>query len=155
FATISISRSRAIRGSRSSRSAVTDPHRQEPIAALLAAVIVAAWVLVVVAPTGMESGPTVFVAGWTLMMAAMMLPSVAPLVLLFRRGAWARAPVMLALGYMTVWAAVGGPAYFVMMFAPMTAGPVALAAAGTFQLTPLKQSCLRRCRSPADYLVQR
>jgi len=37
---------------------------------------------------------------------------------------------------------------------PMAAAPVALAVAGVYQLTPAKQACLRKCRGPADFLMQ-
>jgi len=121
----------------------------------LAAAVGLTWVILLVAPAGMGAGPTVFVAAWTVMMTAMMLPSAAPLVLLYRRGASARDTVLLAGGYLAVWAAAGVPAYFASELLPMSASPAALAVAGIYQLTPAKESCLRRCRSPADFLVQR
>ncbi|MGH7468262.1 MAG: DUF2182 domain-containing protein [Longimicrobiales bacterium] len=114
-----------------------------------------AWLFVVLAPGEMVMGPLSFVTTWTVMMAAMMLPSASPLVLLYRRGAKTRDTIMLAAGYLMVWAAAGVPAYLAMEFLPMTLSPVALAVAGIYQLTPLKTSCLRQCRSPADFLVQR
>ena len=95
-----------------------------------------------------------FVAAWTIMMAAMMLPSAAPLVLLYGRGAPARATLLLVLGYLAVWAAAGIPAYIGSELMPMSWSPLVLAAAGVYQLTPAKESCLRKCRSPADFLMQ-
>ena len=118
-------------------------------------VIGIAWVIVVLGPDGMGMGLAVFVAAWTIMMAAMMLPSAAPLVLLYGRGASARAPWMLGAGYLAVWAVAGIPAYAAHELLPMTVSPFALAAAGVYQLTPVKASCLKRCRTPADFLVQR
>jgi predicted metal-binding membrane protein len=121
---------------------------------LLGLGITVAWVIVVAAPSEMGAGPATFVVAWTVMMAAMMLPSAAPLVLLYRRGASTVATFTLVAGYLLIWAAIGLPAYFAHELLPMAA-PVALAAAGVYQLTPLKRSCLRRCRGPADFLMQR
>jgi predicted metal-binding membrane protein len=123
--------------------------------AALLVVIALAWLFVLLAPGGMAMSPVVFVATWTIMMTAMMLPSAAPLVLLYRRGASSRDTALLIAGYLTVWAAAGVPAYFAAMYLPMTLSPIALATAGIYQLTPLKSSCLKQCRSPADFLVQR
>lgn len=103
----------------------------------------------------MGARPAAFITLWTVMMAAMMLPSAAPLVLLYRRGASSSETWTLVAGYLAVWAAAGLPAYVALERLPMSAAPVALATAGIYQLTPLKQSCLRQCRTPADFLVQR
>jgi predicted metal-binding membrane protein len=127
--------------------------RQTGIA--LVAVVGLAWLILLARPVGMGAGPVVFVAAWTVMMAAMMLPSAAPLVLLYRRGAAPRDAVILTIGYLAVWAAAGVPAFLAQKLLPMTAAPAALAVAGVYQLLPVKQACLRRCRSPADFLVQR
>jgi predicted metal-binding membrane protein len=111
---------------------------------------------------------------WAVMMAAMMLPSVAPMILLFgtiaRRGqrtgdSPADAGVF-GLGYVAVWAAFSLVAVAVQfgldqaaLLSPMMsttsralAGGV-LIGAGMYQWTPLKQACLRRCRSPLEFLV--
>lgn len=122
--------------------------------ALLSLGIGTAWLLVVFSPPGMDAGPAAFLAGWTVMMTAMMLPSAAPLILLYRLGASPAATLTLVAGYLLVWAAVGVAAYSAELL-PMSAAPVALATAGVYQLTAFKQACLRRCRSPADFLVQR
>lgn len=94
-------------------------------------------------------GPAGFLAGWTLMMAAMMLPSVAPLVLLYRGSRLA-----LVLGYLAVWAVAGLLPYAAMEGGLEPALPIVLALAGAYELTPLKTACLRRCRSPADFLMR-
>lgn len=122
---------------------------------LLAIGVAASWLAVLFGPDGMGAGPAVFIPLWTVMMAAMMLPSAAPLVLLHAKGVSPSQTVSLAGGYLLVWAAAGIPAYLMDAFVPMTLAPAALAVAGAFQLTPLKESCLRRCRTPADFLVQR
>jgi predicted metal-binding membrane protein len=114
---------------------------------------------------------TGFVIAWLVMMAAMMLPSAAPLVLLYRvAGPGARAinTVILVAGYLLVWMAFGVPVFAVQQALTVAASdgsmvgrsvPYAVAAvlglAGLYQFTPLKEACLRRCRSPLDFIVQR
>lgn len=94
-----------------------------------------------------------FLTSWTLMMAAMMLPSIAPLVLLYRGSR-----VMMSAGYLLVWGLVGLVPFWAMEWTmsmdPKRAG-VVLAAAGVYELTPLKTACLRHCQSPATFLLQR
>jgi predicted metal-binding membrane protein len=117
------------------------------------------------------AGAAGFVGAWVVMMAAMMLPSAAPLVLLYRvAGADGRAvnTVPLVAGYLLVWAAFGALVYAaqqslgaVIYASPALADarPYAvagiLAIAGLYQFTSLKKACLRKCRSPLDFLVQR
>src|SRR5687768_15089295 len=101
------------------------------------------------------------------MMAAMMLPSAAPMILLHRIGAEGpglqrevRSAVFVA-GYLLVWGAVGiavwAAALVAAQLVPHDARAVGVAAvllvAGIYQLTPLKRTCLRACRSPADFLL--
>jgi predicted metal-binding membrane protein len=131
-----------------------------------------AWIVSVERMRGMDAGPGTDLGGlgwyvgiWLTMMAAMMLPSVAPTVLMFarvRRGAHTWAFVV---GYMLAWTGYGLIAYalyravrasapsFVAWdeHGPWVAGG-ALAAAGLYQLTPLKRACLRHCRSPLHFL---
>jgi predicted metal-binding membrane protein len=117
--------------------------------------IALSWLIVLVAPGGMGVGPVVFVAAWTVMMAAMMLPSAAPLVLLYRRGASTSHTAALVAGYLAVWAAAGVPAWLAQEFIPASLSPLALVTAGIYQFMPIKESCLRKCRTPADFLIQR
>jgi predicted metal-binding membrane protein len=91
-----------------------------------------------------------FLGGWTLMMAAMMLPSIAPLVLLYRGSR-----TLLATGYVAVWGAIGVLPYAAMEWGLDPALPVVLALAGVYELTPLKHACLRRCRNAATFLMER
>jgi predicted metal-binding membrane protein len=115
------------------------------------------------------------VAMWAVMMAGMMLPAAAPLLLLYAgavrnrgegRGAWLQV-YALAAGYLVVWTvfSVGAAALQrllarLLLLTPMmepatpVAGAVVLAAAGIYQLTPLKRVCLRVCRSPMSFLTQ-
>jgi predicted metal-binding membrane protein len=107
-----------------------------------------------------------FLGTWTVMMAAMMLPSATPMILLHRLGADGRLRTQLwsaafVAGYLVVWASVG----IVVWGAGMAANSivtqeeraVAVAAillvAGVYQFTPLKSTCLRACRTPADFLL--
>jgi predicted metal-binding membrane protein len=113
-------------------------------------------------------------AMWAVMMTAMMVPSAAPLILLYA-GALrangnahiARQTYALAAGYVLVWAlfSVAATALQRMlanalvltpMMEPAAAATTAvlLAIAGLYQLTPLKRACLRICRSPLSYLLQ-
>jgi predicted metal-binding membrane protein len=91
-----------------------------------------------------------FLAGWTLMMAAMMLPSIAPLALLYRGSR-----TLLATGYVAVWGAIGLVPYAAMEWGLDPALPVVLVLAGLYELTPLKHACLRRCRNAATFLMER
>jgi predicted metal-binding membrane protein len=104
---------------------------------------------------------------WWLMMTAMMLPSAAPAILLYARvreqrsgdRAIAQTWVFLA-GYLLTWLLFSIAAAVVqsLLTGPSTAldnrhaqGAVLLAA-GVYQLSPLKSSCVRQCRSPAEFL---
>lgn len=112
---------------------------------------------------------------WAVMMTAMMLPTATPLILLYaaaaRRnaepGSPARRVYALAAGYVLIWTLFSVLATALqrilasalvltpMMEATPTAGAVVLATAGLYQLTPLKRACLRVCRSPLGFMVQR
>jgi predicted metal-binding membrane protein len=112
-------------------------------------------------PGTMGVGFGEFVAIWSLMMAAMMLPSVAPFVSLYSRTLKDQRALRLAtltVGYLIVWSAAGIPAYGVAWLAdrainghPAAATALAIVvfgACGIYQLTPLKERCLAHCRSP-------
>ena len=102
--------------------------------------------------------------GWVVMTAAMMLPTTAPLVAVFRRVVGgrprpARLVAVLILGYVAVWTVVGAGAILLDDVLHALAEPPAdgqtswvmvgvLAAAGVYQFTPLKRRCLTSCRSP-------
>jgi predicted metal-binding membrane protein len=112
------------------------------------------------------TGLAAFLGPWTVMMAAMMLPSAVPMIRLHRLGAdgglrrelWSG--VFIA-GYLAVWASIGVVVWGAAVVAEALVMPeqrafaVAglLAGAGIYQLTPLKLACLRACRTPADFLV--
>jgi predicted metal-binding membrane protein len=158
--------------------------RLSPVAVsvLLVGAALVAWVVSTVRMRGMNAGPGTdlgglswFVGIWVTMMAAMMLPSVAPMVLVFarvsrersRRGKAAFVPTWIFLaGYFAAWTVYGVLAFafyrgihgldlgFLVWDAqgPLVAGG-AIAAAGLYQLTPLKEVCLRHCRTPLQLVA--
>lgn len=109
-----------------------------------------------------------YTAAWGVMMTAMMLPSALPMIGLYaasRRAAGPGHPAALPAGlftlvYLGLWALTGVPIYLASVVlsgtaadtrAGVTAGM--LVVAGVFQLSPLKQACLRRCRSPLGFFL--
>src|SRR2546421_4721713 len=107
-----------------------------------------------------------FLGTWTVMMAAMMLPSATPMILLHRLGGDGRVRTQLwsaafVAGYLVVWVSVGivvwGAAMMATAIVTREERAVAVAAslllAGIYQFTPLKSTCLRACRTPADFLL--
>lgn len=111
---------------------------------------------------------------WLVMMAAMMLPSAAPVILLYttiaRRSASAGsapfAPSLFVLGYLAIWSVFSLAAVLAQFFLEWTTllspmmesssavlSGILLIGAGIYQFTPLKHSCLRLCRSPLDFLT--
>ena len=128
------------------RSVILDRTTVLALAALVAASAIA-WVLLVTYEPPM--GFAAFALAWTLMMAAMMLPSIAPLWLLYRGSR-----VGMAVGYLFVWSVVGVVPYFAMERTMGLSLPVVLGLAGAYELSPLKSACLRRCRNPAAFLME-
>jgi predicted metal-binding membrane protein len=106
-----------------------------------------------------------FVVMWTLMMAAMMLPAIAPLVSMYARSVRGSASALAAFGggYLLVWASTGVVAFVLTwLFGELAeanaraAQAVAVGAfvvCGAYQLTPMKRWCLRHCRSPISHLL--
>jgi predicted metal-binding membrane protein len=152
---------------------------------LLLVLAVVAWVVTDNRMGGMQSVPGMelgglgfYVSVWVVMMAAMMFPSVAPTVLMYDRlraghrargkGATPDATALFVAGYLCVWTAAGLFAYTLFELAraldpaflawdeagPYVTGGVIVAAA-VYQLTPLKQACLVKCRSPMMFLAER
>jgi predicted metal-binding membrane protein len=142
-----------------------------------------AWALTGDRMAGMDAGPGTDLGGlgfwltaWVVMMAAMMFPSIAPMVVMYarveegkrRKGlpAQAGSTAIFVAGYLLTWAAAGLLAYALFRIGqsldlgflawdsggPYVAGGVILAA-GIYQLTPLKDVCLRHCRSPLTFVL--
>ncbi len=135
---------------------------------------------------GMDNGPgsdlgslSFYVAAWVVMMAAMMFPSISPMVrtyALVQRSRYARRGlgeptatiVAFIAGYLITWTVFGLAAYATFHVAgaldlvpfswdrggSYVAGGVILASA-IYQFTPLKDACLSRCRGPLDFLTER
>jgi predicted metal-binding membrane protein len=122
-----------------------------------------------------STGSYVLVAAmWSAMMVAMMVPSAAPTILLYarvhRHGPGGSIPPTAAFlaGYVGCWlgfavvaaalqlwleqAALASP--MTMTLHSRTAAGGLLIAAGLYQLSPLKDACLSRCRSPAEFLTR-
>jgi predicted metal-binding membrane protein len=126
-------------------------------------------------PTWTLGYAILMLAMWWVMMVAMMLPSAAPMVLLFaaiirngRKQGGVHVPTgNFVAGYIAVWggfslAAVGlqwgleGLGYLspTMATRSVALGGILLIGAGVYQLTPLKDACLRHCRSPVGFIAQ-
>ena len=159
-----------------------DP-REFGLIAVLLILAAASWVFTSLQMSGMamgtwtDPGPLgLFVVTWVVMLAAMMFPSVAPMVVAYsrihthRRMAGRYAPsgstAVFVAGYLITWTLFGVVAYllyvsvaslFPGIFAPdqggryVAAGVILVAAA--YQLTPAKNVALMKCRSPMDFIL--
>jgi len=146
------------------------------LVALLMALGGAAWWVSVQRMAGMDAAPGAdlgtlgwFVVTWVVMMAAMMLPSVSPTVALYARMTARRGslrPLLFTAAYLLVWGGAGLLAYAVFTAAQRWWGgalswdggghwvaAAVLAAAAGYELTPLKDACLAKCRSPLGFLL--
>ena len=151
------------------------------VAALLGLAAVA-WFVTGERMAGMDAGPGTdpgslgfYVGAWVVMMAAMMFPSIAPMVLMYRRihnrrrelgKARPGATALFVAGYLIAWTGFGLAAYVLLETirslsidalswnegGKYLAGGVIVAAA-VYQLTPAKDVCLRKCRSPLDFVL--
>ncbi|HEY7857017.1 MAG TPA: DUF2182 domain-containing protein [Candidatus Nanopelagicales bacterium] len=141
---------------------------------ILLVVGAAAWVGVVAIARGMGAMPGTmgltfgaFVAVWAVMMTAMMLPTIAPFAALYTRTLTDHRPrriAELALGYLLVWTLTAAPAYYLAWFAgglvntrsgaAKVLAVTIFGACGIYQLTPIKDRCLARCRSPLGFIMK-
>jgi predicted metal-binding membrane protein len=110
-----------------------------------------------------------FLGVWVVMMAAMMFPSVSPTVALYSKLTRSRslgAPLFFTSGYLLTWSAIGvlafvaakiGTQFFGDVLAWDRAGrwvaAVTLIVAAAYELTPLKNVCLGKCRTPLGFLL--
>jgi len=140
---------------------------------LLLVLAAGAWAATVTLARGMTGmtgtmglGLAAFLPIWTLMMAAMMFPSVAPTASLYARTFTDSRPARIAglmVGYLAVWAAVALPAYGLASLtgwltgkhpgAAHALGVAVFAVCGVYQLSWLKDRCLAHCRSPLALLL--
>jgi predicted metal-binding membrane protein len=142
-----------------------------------------AWLVTDERMAGMDMGPGAdpgrlgfWISSWVVMMAAMMFPSIAPMVVMYARiqagkrargqGAPFGATALFVGGYLLVWSLAGLVGYTVLEVGHeywprvlgwdeagrYVAGGVIVAAA-VYQLSPLKDVCLSKCRSPFAFLV--
>jgi predicted metal-binding membrane protein len=121
----------------------------------------------------MGMGAALFIGLWGLMMVAIMFPSASPMILMFdrvqrhrsERGRPVVATWIFAAAYILVWVATGVVAYGIAVGIDALAGDslwlsengariggALIVAAGVYQLTPLKQVCLDKCRSPFAFI---
>jgi predicted metal-binding membrane protein len=156
---------------------------QEGLVALLVGMAIVGWLITDRRMAGMDAGPGTdlgsfgfYISSWVVMMAAMMFPSIVPMVLVYRlierrrrelqqltrRGS----TTLFITGYLVSWTVFGALAYALFVGVrslsigvfswhrggPYLAGGVLLAAA-IYQLTPAKDACLRRCRGPLQFLT--
>jgi predicted metal-binding membrane protein len=151
---------------------------------LLFVLAAVAWIVTDNQMSGMDAGPGTdpgtlgfFLGVWVVMMAGMMFPSIAPMVTMHvriqdaRRAKGQSAPVgattLFVAGYLITWAGAGLVGYCVYelgkavtgdTFSWHNAGPELaggiIVLAAIYQLTPLKDTCLRHCRSPFGFLMQ-
>ena len=149
----------------------------------LLALAAGAWALTDDRMGGMDAGPGTdlgtfgwFLGVWVVMMAAMMFPSIAPMVVMqarIQQGKRERGDevpagttAVFVVGYLVTWAAAGLVGYAIFDLVEslsidalgwdragqyIAGGVIVLAA--VYQLTPLKDACLRRCRSPMMFLL--
>jgi predicted metal-binding membrane protein len=147
--------------------------------AVLIALALVAWAVSDLRMSGMDAGPGsslgtfgFFITTWVVMMTAMMFPSVGPMVNMYasiqrnrRRRDMpiaAGATACFVLGYLLVWSAIGALAYLGVRLGGSSiswshggrwiAGAILFGAA-LYELTPLKQVCLRHCRSPLSFVL--
>jgi predicted metal-binding membrane protein len=144
--------------------------------ALLFALAGVAWWSTADRMSGMDAGPGTelgalgwFLGVWAVMMAAMMFPSVAPTVALYARLARERAraaPLVFTAGYLVTWTVAGLVAYGLFVAGRDALGGeltwdgagrwlagATLIAAALYELTPAKDACLGKCRSPLGFLL--
>jgi predicted metal-binding membrane protein len=146
------------------------------LVAALVAIAALGWFWTAQQMRGMDAGPWTslgslgwFLGIWVVMMAAMMFPSVAPTIALYTRVTKEASPLspwLFAGGYLLSWATAGLVAYLVGVAAAAAFGvtlswdhagkgvaAATLVVAAAYEVTPLKNVCLTKCRSPLGALL--
>ena len=146
------------------------------LVALLVVVAIGGWWWTAGQMRGMDEGPWThlgtfgwFLGVWVVMMAAMMFPSVSPTVALYSRMTRQRStvwPLLFTAGYLVTWAGAGVFAFGVAgvigwltgdflewSHAGRWAAGITLVVAAAYELTPMKDVCLGKCRSPLGFLL--
>jgi len=146
------------------------------LVALLLALTAVAWWSTADRMAGMDAGPGTdlgalgwFLGVWVVMMAAMMFPSLSPTVALYATMTRGRGPdraLLFTSGYLLIWGLAGLGAYGLFELGRrLFGGDLAwhaggrwiaagvLAGAAVYELTPLKDVCLAKCRSPLGFLL--
>jgi predicted metal-binding membrane protein len=155
-------------------SALPRPVAAAIVSALLVCAV-AAWLVTIKQAASMDMGGMammdagVFLVTWVVMMIAMMFPAVAPMVLAHAavvrsRGEGIVPTVAFVAGYLVVWSAAGllplaglqilnsSFGMSISGWLPRIGGAVVVLA-GIYQLTPLKNVCLKACRSPIGFIM--
>lgn len=142
-------------------------------ALLLSAAVAWAFTVVKAGSMAMSGGMAMMSAGlflftWLVMMVAMMFPSVVPITLAFASVSRTRGEPLLptgafVAGYLAVWTAAGLVPLVILqginalwMTPPwwlVRGGGLVIILAGVYQFTPLKDACLRACRSPLGFVM--
>ena len=156
------------------RPALAASRREIWLVLVLFALAAAGWWWTVGEMRGMDNGPWSglgtfgwFLGVWVVMMAAMMFPSVAPTVALYSRMSKTRLlPLAFTMGYLATWAGAGVIAFTIgVVVSRADGGDLAwdhagravagttLIVAAVYELTPLKNACLGKCRSPLGTLL--
>jgi predicted metal-binding membrane protein len=165
-----------VAGDAGRRPAVAAVRARIALVVLLFALAIAGWWFTIGQMSGMDDGPWTalgtlgwFLGVWAVMMAAMMFPSVAPTVALYSQMTRTRSPLkplLFTAGYLATWTLAGLLAFAAAAVGDSVTGDVlawdragrwvagiTLLVAGVYELTPLKDVCLGKCRSPLGFLL--
>jgi predicted metal-binding membrane protein len=158
------------------RAAFASVRARAGLVLVLLGLAAAAWWSTIDRMAGMDAGPGTdlgtlgwFLGVWVVMMAAMMFPALAPTTALYARmthqRGWSR-PLLFAAGYLLVWGAAGLVAYALFRVGRSALGGAlawhaggrwfaagVLALAAVYELTPIKDICLGKCRTPLGFLL--
>ena len=120
-----------------------------------------AWLADICRAAAADAGPAGILAMWALMGAAMMLPTAVPTFAAYDMVPGAAEGWKVVAGYSVVWIGFAGVATAVQLAlsslgaldAAWLGAGLLLVAAG-YQVSPLKEACLSRCRQPVTFLMQ-